>query len=77
MKAHPERFVYELPLNPEYGSPGINGALLPGTMVRKGVDGDGKATFTAEQAARWAAAEESEFADAEMREWARRGRGSI
>ena len=77
MKAHPERFVYELPLNPDYGSPGINGVLLPGTMVRKGVDGDGKAAFTAEQAARWAAAEESEFADAEMREWARRGRGSV
>ena len=49
----------------------------PGSMTRKGVDGDGKATFTAEQAARWAAAEETEFADAELREWARRGRGRL
>jgi hypothetical protein len=77
MKAHPERFVYELPLNPEYGSPGINGVMHPGSMTRKGVDGDGRVTFSAEQAARWAAAEETEFADAELREWARRGRGSI
>ena len=77
MKAHPERFVYELPLNPDYGAPGINGIMHPGSMTRKGVDGDGRVTFSAEQAARWAAAEESEFTDAEMREWARRGRGSI
>ena len=69
--------MYELPLNPEYGSPGINGVMHLGSTDAQGRRRRRQGHFFREQAARWAAAEETEFADAELREWARRGRGSI
>ena len=43
MKAHPERFeCTSCRSTPSTASPGINGVMLPGSMTRKGVDGDAR-----------------------------------
>merc|ERR1719461_682504 len=70
MKTVPEYFRYTLPLNGEL-SPDFHTCTKG--IIRNARNGDGKITFTEEQSKQWTAAEESEFPDEEMRNWARNG----
>jgi hypothetical protein len=45
MKQNTDMFNYKLPLNYGYGDSSI---MNSGSMTRKGINGDGKATFTDE-----------------------------
>ena len=68
---------YQTPLNKALASAG-HSVMVDGTMIRKGVSGDGKASLDEAQQARWAKAEEEQFgADPELLAWARAGGGSF
>eukprot|EP00588_Corethron_pennatum_P025726 CAMPEP_0194336290 /NCGR_PEP_ID=MMETSP0171-20130528/72416_1 /TAXON_ID=218684 /ORGANISM="Corethron pennatum, Strain L29A3" /LENGTH=50 /DNA_ID=CAMNT_0039099677 /DNA_START=37 /DNA_END=189 /DNA_ORIENTATION=- len=47
--------------------------MRSGTTIRKGISGEGKLTFTAEQQALWEKAEVEQFPDEALRNWARNG----
>lgn len=70
MKKHASMFDYQLPLNPKF-----KGRFMKsGKMIRKGILGDGKATFTDEDREQWRKVEEEVFGDdPEKLRWAREG----
>ena len=69
MKEKSHLFSYELPLNPSYSGT----IMYPGSMIRKGENGDGKGVFNEEQQQRWRQTEEEELPDPVLRKWAKDG----
>ncbi|CAM9286277.1 unnamed protein product [Ectocarpus fasciculatus] len=69
MKSISNQFSYSLPLNFEYKGK----IMIDGSMTRNGGVGSGKATLNPNQQARWRQAEENEFEDERLRNWARHG----
>jgi len=74
MKENKHLFSIAVPLNPEYNAANKR-VLVSGTLTRKGGIGEGKSIFTSEQAAKWAKAEEDQFTEPGLLEWARQGEG--
>ena len=79
MKANAQLFDYKLPLA-SARFPADSGSAMPsimrtGSFVNKGQAGTAaaKAQLSPEYAQKWAAAEESEFVDENLRCWAREG----
>eukprot|EP00750_Incisomonas_marina_P020359 INCI3977.2.p1 GENE.INCI3977.2~~INCI3977.2.p1 ORF type:complete len:215 (-),score=46.92 INCI3977.2:407-1051(-) len=71
MRKLTDHFSYCLPLNQDFHGK----VMKSGSMTRKGAVGEGKVVFSAEQQARAKAAEEAQFTDPALLNWARNGGG--
>lgn len=76
MKTQKSRLQYTLPLNSEAFASGRT-IMKPGAMVRKGETGEGKEKFSEEQQVRWRKAEEEQFREEGLLQWARGGGGDF
>jgi len=72
MKKKEDMFMYALPLRADFKTKKTR-IMRSGTTIRKGISGEGKLTFTAEQQALWEKAELEQFPDEALRNWARNG----